>query len=131
MAGDAVQDQELSLGFLGMESFVAQLIGDIVWELRERGLIDKSADLSHGDDFSNSTFRMMPQQWERCTCGADEFEDEDHQPDCVQNQPNFECGDIMISWYKCIGDSMTVNRQVTRQEIRDMYQKCLASIQSS
>ena len=53
-----------------------------------------------------------------------------HSPDCRLVLPNFRCGDITIYWYKNIGRGMSCDREVTRQELEDMFQRCFESLQT-
>lgn len=81
----------------------------------------------YGQDFKNDVFEMHPYWWGECTCGAGDESDE-HKDECKLMLPNFRCGDIEISWYKYIGRGMTVSRKVSREELREMFRKCFASI---
>lgn len=69
----------------------------------------------YGQDFKNDVFEMHPYWW------GDEDALEAY-------QPNFQCGDIEIRWYKYIGRGMSVNRAVTREEIEVIFRKCCESL---
>lgn len=47
-----------------------------------------------------------------------------HLDSCATLIPNFKCGDIEITWYKHIGRCMEVNREVTKEELLKMFNKC-------
>jgi hypothetical protein len=68
-----------------------------------------------------------------CDCGADAkwrewASSHGHTPDCMEIRPNFRCGDVEVRWYKYIGRGMSVNREVTRAEWRDIFARCEASL---
>jgi hypothetical protein len=75
----------------------------------------------------------LGQVFDLCDCGQraryEEFARAHRcKDDCRLALPNFRCGDVEISWYKYIGRSMSVNRQVSRGELEDMFEKCFASL---
>ena len=51
-----------------------------------------------------------------------------HDSACRVVLPNFRCGDVSIHWYKYIGRGMSVNREVSRAEWRDIFARCFDSI---
>jgi len=68
-----------------------------------------------------------------CDCGAFERYHEwrmahDHKPTCSEVRPNFKCGDVEVRWYKYIGRGMSVNRELSRAEWRDIFARCAASL---
>lgn len=69
----------------------------------------------YGQDFKNDTFEMHPYWW-----GNEDA------PEAYE--PNFQCGDLEIRWYKYIGRGMSVNHAVTRQELEEIFRKCRESI---
>jgi len=54
-----------------------------------------------------------------------------HKSDCPIERPNFKCGDIEICWYKYIGRGMSVNRSVTKPELKEMFRRCFASLENT
>lgn len=44
----------------------------------------------------------------------------------VEQPFNFKCGNIEVSWYKYLGRGMSVNREVTSQDVSDMLATALA-----
>lgn len=68
-----------------------------------------------------------------CDCGVDQTYaewrmDHDHASNCREVLPNFKCGDLEIRWYKYISRGMSVNREVSREELRQIFRKCRKSI---
>lgn len=68
-----------------------------------------------------------------CDCGQDDrwrnwAEAHSHSPTCRVVLPNFRCGDVEVRWYKYIGRGMSVNREVSREEWREVFARCFASI---
>src|SRR3989338_4395231 len=62
-----------------------------------------------------------------CDCGlGQEYEkwrkSNDHAPDCKEVLPNFRCDNLEIRWYKYIGRGMSVNREVSRKELREIFE---------
>lgn len=53
-----------------------------------------------------------------------------HAPQCPAILPNFRCGDLEIRWYKYIGRGMSVNRQVTREELQGVFRRCEESLRA-
>lgn len=51
-----------------------------------------------------------------------------HFSDCREVVPNFKCDDLEIRWYKYIGRGMSVNREASRKELRQIFRKCRQSI---
>lgn len=65
-----------------------------------------------GNRWANDVFEVQAYSW------IDEVE-----------QPyNFKCGNIEISWYKYLGRDTTINGEYTENEIINMYNKCMNSI---
>lgn len=69
-----------------------------------------------------------------CDCGVDQAyetwrNDNNHADDCREVLANFKYGDIEIRWYKYIGRGMSVNREVSRGELRQVFRKCRQSLQ--
>ena len=48
--------------------------------------------------------------------------------DDEQQQYNFKCGDIEISWYKYLGKDTTINKNCSKGEIIEMYDRCIKSL---
>jgi len=68
-----------------------------------------------------------------CDCGMDWAyqqwrKEHDHAADCREVIPNFKCGDLEIRWYKYLGRGMSVNREVTRAEWKEIFRRCFASL---
>lgn len=68
-----------------------------------------------------------------CDCGVDRAytiwrKRNNHTFDCRVVAPNFKCGDLEIRWYKYIGRGMSVNREITREELRQIFSRCRRSI---
>lgn len=68
-----------------------------------------------------------------CDCGIDQAyaawrSVNNHASDCREVVANFKCGDLEIRWYKYIGRGMSVNREVSREELRQIFRKCRQSI---
>jgi len=71
----------------------------------------------------------------RCTCGHQEasvawHRDHGHAPECPVGRPNFQCGDVQVRWYKYIGRGLSLNREIDRQGLEAMFQRCFGSILS-
>ncbi len=83
----------------------------------------------YGQDFINDAFEMHPYWWGDCTCGVDEEDEETpHSSECRYVLANFKCGAVEVRWYKYIGRGMSVNREVSRKEWRDIFARCEASL---
>ena len=77
-----------------------------------------------GRDNFESPFDNSGNRWKN-----DVFEVQAYSWDDEESQPyNFKCGDIEISWYKHLGRDTTINRDFSKGEIIDMYNKCIDSI---
>jgi len=44
-------------------------------------------------------------------------------------QYNFKWRDFEVSWYKCLGRGMSMNRDITEEETKKMLEGCLKSLQ--
>lgn len=69
-----------------------------------------------------------------CTCDYEKRWEEfisknSHKDDCPTILPNFKCGDFEVQWYKYIGRGMSVNRKISRNELKEIFRKCLASLE--
>lgn len=65
-----------------------------------------------GNSFKNDVFEVISYDWND------------------ENQEyNFKCGEIEISWYKYLGRSMTINGKYKVYDIIDMYNRCIESIE--
>ena len=91
-----------------------------VTSLRRLATLTKVESLSQnigGVSFRNDVFEMRNYHW----CADDE--------DCPEAaRPNFKCGDVEIRWYKYLGRGMSVNRQITKEELTEIFQKCTDSL---
>jgi hypothetical protein len=67
-----------------------------------------------GENWANDTFSFYAYSW-----------DEDGMLD---DTPNFKFGDIKVTWYKRLGRGTEVNREVTIQECKDMFDSCMESL---
>ena len=65
-----------------------------------------------GNRWANDVFEVQAYSWD----------------DEVEQPYNFKCGDIEISWYKHLGRDTTINGEYTENEIINMYNKCMNSI---
>ena len=65
-----------------------------------------------GNRWANDVFEVQAYSWD----------------DEVEQPYNFKCGDIEISWYKYLGRDTTINGEYTENEIINMYNKCMNSI---
>jgi hypothetical protein len=62
---------------------------------------------------------------------SDTFEAHAYDWNDEHNQPyNFKWKDIEISWYKYMGRGMSINKQITNDEIELLLDNCLAAIRS-
>lgn len=43
----------------------------------------------------------------------------------IQQDFNFKCGDVEVSWYKYLGRGTSVNKQLSNDEIADLFYTCL------
>lgn len=105
----------------------------------------------YGADFKNEVFCMWPYYWGECTCGYGEREEahqaaiqatktkydqveaflsDGHEDDCPTIRPNFEHFEsgLAIDWYKWIGRSTELNREVSAEEWRKIIAECRASV---
>ena len=44
------------------------------------------------------------------------------------DEPDFICGDVQIKWYKYIGRSMEINREMSFDELDEMFSRCRTSL---
>lgn len=65
-----------------------------------------------GNRWANDVFEVQAYSWN----------DEEEQ------QYNFKCDDIEISWYKYLGRDTTINGDYSEEEIIKMYNKCIKSL---
>ena len=65
-----------------------------------------------GNTFKNDTFEVQAYNWD----------------DNVEQEYNFKYKDIKVSWYKYLGRGVTINRDVTEQEAKDMLKNCIISL---
>lgn len=65
-----------------------------------------------GNRFYNDTFSVEAYNWN----------DEEEQ------QYNFKCGNIEISWYKYLGRDTTINKEYSETYIIKMFDKCIESL---
>ncbi len=68
-----------------------------------------------------------------CDCAVDGAyqlwrAENDHASDCCVILPNFRCGDLEICWYKYIGRGMSINQEVSREQLRGVFRRCRSSI---
>ena len=104
---------EFDLGKL--EKLVVSNLRKLAQLTKVEGLGDNIG--GHSVKFRSDVFVMQNYHW--CTEGDD----------CkTAAQPNFKCGDVEIRWYKYLGRGMSVNRQVTREELTEIFQKCKDSL---
>lgn len=116
--------------------YITSQIRDLLHHIVEKGLCIIPAQLipalvQYAIDFTNDTFTAHP-SFESCLCEpawGHSVVDE-HKPDCILMLPNFECGDIMITWSKYIGRGMQSNKQLTRAQWRELFNKCHRSLES-
>lgn len=66
-----------------------------------------------GERFKNDVFEVEAYSWD------DEYD----------QKYNFKCGDIEISWYKWLGRGTTINGEYTKEEIIEMFNKCIRSLE--
>jgi len=65
-----------------------------------------------GNRWANDVFEVQAYSWN----------------DDEEQQYNFKCGDIEISWYKYLGRDTTINNEYSEKEIIKMYNKCMKSL---
>ena len=81
----------------------------VLWNIHQKS---KEPFENIGDKFKNDVFEVEAYSW-----------DED------RTQPyNFKCGDIEVSWYKHLGRGMSVNREVSPNQMAEALHLCLDSI---
>jgi len=66
-------------------------------------------------DFANETFEAHDYWW------GDEEAPE-------ASRPNFRCGEVEIRWYKYPGRGTTTNSDLTSDQWRALFSKCIASV---
>lgn len=102
----------------------AERLRDLDWE-KQRDQMDKWA--------SDNGWNGRPGVAVYCDCGTDKLWREwasahGHDPSCRIVMPNFRCGAVEVRWYKYIGRGMSVNREVSRSEWRDIFARCEESL---
>ena len=66
-----------------------------------------------GNSFKNDTFEVQAYNWD----------------DEIEQQYNFKCGDVEISWYKYLGRDTTINDDYEEKYIIEMFNKCMESLE--
>jgi len=84
----------------------------VMWNINQKNIANPFD--SSGAKWKCNEFEMEAYSWN------DEYE-----------QPyNFKWGDIEISWYKYLGRGMSVNKEVSLEEINDLLDSCLEAIRN-
>jgi hypothetical protein len=52
----------------------------------------------------------------------------DHKLDCLLVLPNFRYNDFEITWYKYVGRGMEYNREISKGEIKEIFDYCEVSL---
>lgn len=78
------------------------------------------------DTFKNGTFAVRPYSWAECNC----FDDGLDRLCCDACLPNFEHfrSGLVVRWYKHPGRSMNANRDVSNDEMFNIFMDCVESI---
>lgn len=65
-----------------------------------------------GAKFSNDVFEVEAYNWD----------------DEVEQLYNFKCGSFEMSWYKYFGRGMSMNKEITEKELKEIVDKCIRSL---
>lgn len=102
----------------------------VVSSLRTIATLTKVKELGrnyggHAVNFQNGVFEMRNYHWCTESCPPEP-------EDCSDAAlPNFKSGDVEIRWYKHLGRGVSVNREVTREELTEVFQRCRESLVSA
>lgn len=64
---------------------------------------------------------------DHCDCGGID-NDRSHEPNCVGLKPNFQFEDVEFRWYKRPGRGMSTNKNMTSDDWRQWFQRCIDKI---
>lgn len=78
------------------------------------------------DTFKNNTFAVRPYSWAECYCFDDGL-DRLCCDACLPNFQHFKSG-LVVRWYKHLGRSMNANRDVSNDEMFNIFMDCIESI---
>ncbi|MEK7627787.1 MAG: hypothetical protein AAB421_00005 [Patescibacteria group bacterium] len=100
--------------------------GEITFE--ESGTLLKRSAIKQGWAKEQDFLPQAP-----CLCGANKaymrwIRKNDHAPDCRLVVPNFRCGDFEVTWYKRIGRSTAISREITCAEAYELFRRCITSL---
>lgn len=65
-----------------------------------------------GESFKNNVFEVQAYNWD----------------DDIEQQYNFKCEDVEISWYKYLGRDTTINDKYEEKYIIEIFNKCIKSL---
>lgn len=68
-----------------------------------------------GNEFKNDVFEVQAYSWN----------------DEVEQQYNFKCDDVEISWYKYLGRDTTINDNFDEKHIIEIFNKCIESLEEN
>lgn len=127
MDGDKHEEDCFSERFMREDDRLNETDPDLDFKEKDKRLLAWAAENGVEAEFIDGLFYV-------CTCGFAEseaawYESHPHASDCREVLPNFRYGDLEIRWYKYIGRGMSVNREVTREELRRIFRKCRQSLQ--
>ena len=84
----------------------------VYWNNNQKEIKDPFSNT--GGKYENNTFRVEAYNWN----------------DDEEQEYNFKWQDFKVSWYKHMGRGMSMNRKISPDELNEMLQHCLKSIQS-
>lgn len=67
------------------------------------------------ETFKNDVFEVQPYNWD----------------DEVEQQYNFKCDDVEISWYKYLGRDTTINDNFEEKYLIEIFNKCIKSLEEN
>lgn len=83
-----------------------------MWNINQEEYDSPFDNSGNVEGYKNETFEVHAFSW-----------DEDYA------QPfNFKCGNFEVSWYKYLGRGMTMNREITPDEMVAVFDRCMESM---
>lgn len=86
----------------------------IMWNIHQEEYDNPFRNSGNVDGFKNDVFEVHAYDW-----GKD---------DDAEQSANFKWRDFEIYWYKYLGRGMSVNREITNDELAELYDDCIKSL---
>lgn len=103
------------------DRYIIALLREIDWRLQI--YLNNTGEVKYSEyesPFSNTANKYRNEVFE---VEAYSWDDEKEQP------YNFKCGEIEISWYKWLGRGTMINGEYSKEEIVEMFNRCIGSLE--